>query len=112
MFAFIGYFGSGSTRAVSGTQNKQAPQLRRLISVSYLIRSSYAWAVYSSEDDNGAENIDILRTNARITLADPMPRLCPDAVSSANVNGLSTRNRLSGPHREAIGRSSGNIKHV
>ena len=49
---------------------------------------------------------------ARFTLADPMPRLCPDAVGSANVNGLPTRNRPSGPHREAIGRSSGNIKHV
>ena len=51
-------------------------------------------------------------SNARFTLADPMPRLCPDAVGSANVNGLPTRNRPSGPHREAIGRSSGNIKHV
>ena len=50
--------------------------------------------------------------NARFTLADPMPRLCPDAVGSANVNGLPTRNRLSEPHREAIARSSGNIKHV
>ena len=40
---------------------------------------------------------------ARFTLADPMPRLCPDAVGSANVNGLPTRNRPSGPHREAIG---------
>ena len=49
---------------------------------------------------------------ARFTLADPMPRLCPDAVGSANVNGLPTRNWPSGPHREAIGRSSGNIKHV
>ena len=49
---------------------------------------------------------------ARFTLADPMPRLCPDAVGSANVNGLPTRNRPSGPHREALGRSSGNIKHV
>ena len=41
-----------------------------------------------------------------------MPRLCPDAVGSANVNGLPTRNRLSGPHREGIGRSSGIVKHV
>ena len=49
---------------------------------------------------------------ARFTLADPMPRLCPDAVGSANVNGLPTWNRPPGPHREAIGRSSGNIKHV
>ena len=53
-----------------------------------------------------------LLSYARFTLADPMPRLCPDAVGSANVNGLPTRNRPSGPHREAIGRSSGNIKHV
>ena len=50
--------------------------------------------------------------HARFTLADPMPRLCPDAVGSANMNGLQTRNRLSGPHQEAIGKSSGNIKHV
>ena len=49
---------------------------------------------------------------ARFTLADPTPRLCSDAVGSANVNGFPTRNRLSGPHGEAIGRSSGNIKHV
>ena len=42
-------------------------------------------------------------TYARFTLADLMPRLCPDAVGSANVNGLPTRNRLSGPHREVIG---------
>ena len=52
------------------------------------------------------------KSNARFTVADPMPRLCPDAVGSANVNGLPTRNRPSGPHQEAIGRSSGNIKHV
>ena len=45
---------------------------------------------------------------AHFTLADPMPRLCPDAVSSANVNGLPTRIRLSGPHREVIGQ----YKHV
>ena len=32
--------------------------------------------------------------NARFTLADPTPRLCPDAVGSANVNGFPTRNRL------------------
>ena len=38
--------------------------------------------------------------NSRFTLADPMPRLCPDAVDSANVNRRPTRNRLSGPHRE------------
>ena len=56
--------------------------------------------------------LHISRSYARFTLADPMPRLCPDAVGSANVNGLPTRNRPSGPHREAIGRSSGNIKHV
>ena len=41
--------------------------------------------------------------DARFTLADPTPRLCPDAVGSANVNGFPTRNQLSGPHREAIG---------
>ena len=45
--------------------------------------------------------------NARFTLADPTPRLCPDAVGSANVNGFPTRNRLSGPspgdHREVVG---------
>ena len=51
-------------------------------------------------------------THARFALANLMPRLCPDAVGSASVNGLPTRNRLSEPHREAIGRSSGNIKHV
>ena len=51
-------------------------------------------------------------TYARFTLADPIPRLCPDAVGSANVNGLPTPNQPSGPHREAIGGSSGNIKHV
>ena len=51
-------------------------------------------------------------SDARFTLADPMPRLWPDAVGSANVNGLPTWNRLSGPHQEAIGRSLGNIKHV
>ena len=51
--------------------------------------------------------------NARFTLADPMPRLCPDAVGSANVNGLPTRNRPLGPHREAeVIAISGNIKHV
>ena len=44
--------------------------------------------------------------NARFTLADPTPRLYPDAVGSANVNGFPTRNRLSGPNRETIGRSS------
>ena len=49
---------------------------------------------------------------ARFTLADPTPRLCPDAVGSANVNGFPTWNRLSGPHRETIRRSLGNIKHV
>ena len=38
---------------------------------------------------------NIIRSNARFTLADPMPRLCPDAVGSANVNGLPTRNRPS-----------------
>ena len=42
---------------------------------------------------------------ARFTLADPTPRLCPDAVGSANVNGFLTRNRLSGPRREVVGRS-------
>ena len=45
---------------------------------------------------------------ARFTLADPKPRLCPDAVGSANVNGLPTRHRLSGPalrpHREVARR--------
>ena len=36
-----------------------------------------------------------LRLYARFTLADPMPRLCPDAVGSANVNGLPvSRNRM------------------
>ena len=49
---------------------------------------------------------------ACFTLADPTPRLCPDAVGSANVNGFPTRDRLSGPHREAIGISASNIKHV
>ena len=51
-------------------------------------------------------------THARFALANLMARLCPDAVGSASVNGLPTRNRLSGPHPEGIGRSSGNIKHV
>ena len=46
-----------------------------------------------------------LEPNARFTLADPTARLCPDAVGSANVNGFPTRHRLSGPHRETIGRS-------
>ena len=45
-------------------------------------------------------------TYARFTIADPTPRLCPDAVGSANVNGFPTRQRLLGPHRETIGRSS------
>ena len=44
---------------------------------------------------------------ARFTLADPMPRLCPDAVGSANVNGLPTRKLAVGVslggHREVIG---------
>ena len=44
--------------------------------------------------------------------ADPIPRLCPDAVGSANVYGLPTRNRLSATPREAIGRSLANVKHV
>ena len=49
-------------------------------------------------------------SNACFTLADPTPRLCPDAVGSANVNRFPTRNRLSGPHQETIGRSnSGNV---
>ena len=45
-------------------------------------------------------------TYARFTLADSMPRLCPDAVGSANVNGFPTKHRLSGPRWEAIGRAS------
>ena len=47
-----------------------------------------------------------LFSNARFALADATPQLCPDAVGSANVNGFPTRNRLLGPHRETIGRSS------
>ena len=43
--------------------------------------------------------------NARFKLANPTPRLCPDAVGSANVNGFPTRHRLSEPHREGVGRS-------
>ena len=46
--------------------------------------------------------------NARFTLADPTPRLCPDAVGSAK--GFPTWHRLSGHHPETIGWSSGNIK--
>ena len=37
---------------------------------------------------------------------------CPDAVGSANVNGFPTRNRLSGPHRETIGRPSGGRRAI
>ena len=43
--------------------------------------------------------------DARFTLANPTPRLCPDVVGSANVNGFPTRLRLPGPYRETIGRS-------
>ena len=51
-----------------------------------------------------------LVSNARCTLADPMPRLGPDAVGSADVNGFLTRHRLSGTHREALGRLSADWK--
>ena len=44
-------------------------------------------------------------TYARFTLADPTPRLCPDAVGSANANEFPTQHRLLGPHREVVGRS-------
>ena len=49
-------------------------------------------------------------SNARFTLADLImrPRLCPDAVGSANVNGFPTRNRLSG----LIGRPSGGYRAI
>ena len=43
----------------------------------------------------------------RVTLADPTPRLCPDAVGSANVNGFpdpeSAVGASSGDHREVVG---------
>ena len=56
---------------------------------------------YIKSCNNGPQ----LPPNARFTLADPTPRLRPDAVGSGNVNGFPTRNRLSGPHQEIIGRS-------
>ena len=46
---------------------------------------------------------------ARFTLADPMPRLCPDAVGSANMqcewspDTESAVGASSGGHREVIG---------
>ena len=48
---------------------------------------------------------------ACFTLADPTPRLCPDAVGLASVNGFPTRNRLS-PHRETIRRPSGGRRPI
>ena len=48
------------------------------------------------------------KTYARFTLAEPMPRLCPDAVGSANVNGLPTRIG----RRGLIGRPSGGHRAI
>ena len=54
-----------------------------------------------------AKQIDRGTNNARFTLADPMPRLCPDAVGSANVSlhGIGCRDligRPSGSHRAIL----------
>ena len=65
-----------------------------------------------SESYGTCTRLDSLIVYDLCQLHDPTPRLCPDAVGSANLNGFPTRNRLSGPHRETIGRSSGNIKRV
>ena len=53
------------------------------------------------------------RSNARFTLADPMPRLCPDAVGSANVNGFLSTNYFPTSHCIlAVGVSSGDHREV
>ena len=47
---------------------------------------------------------------ARCTLAELTPRLSPNTVGSANVNGIPTRGRLSGTHRETLVRPSADLE--
>ena len=83
-----------------------------ILDKTFPVPDETAWFTYTFQQIIDKWIIFKIGYYARFTLADPTPRLCPDAVGSANVNGFPTRNRLSGPHQETIGRSSGNIKHV